>query len=239
MKALNQFLIQSSCLNCEQHSESVFCNQSKDTLQIFESHKITNIYPKGAILFMEGQPSNGIYILCKGRVKLSTCSRDGKVIILHIAESGEVLGLSTAISESTHIATAEVLEPCQINFMRTGDFLQFLAQNAEASLSIVKQLSRNYQTAFHQICSLGLSNTVAERLARLFLGWCQKGSKKADGIHVKITYTHEDLAQMIGTSRETVSRILKDFRNQKLISIKDSNLIIHDKERLKSAFNTQ
>lgn len=239
MKDLNNFKIQPRCPNCKLRSNSFFCNLLEAGLQNFESLKITNTYPKGATLFMEGQPSNGIYILCRGRVKLSTCSRDGKVIILHIAEAGEVLGLSAAVSNSVHVATGEVLESCQVNFMRNEDFLRFLARNTEACMSVVKQLSQNYQTAHLQICSLGLSNSVAEKLIRLFLGWCNSNCVGNDGIHLKISYTHEEIAQMIGTSRETVTRLLKDFRDRRLITIKGSDLIIHDKERLEEAINTQ
>src|SRR5215216_266587 len=105
MKVLNNLKIQHKCLDCKLRSENFFCNFQESDLQIFESLKITNAYPKGTTLFMEGQPANGVYMLCQGRVKLSTCSRDGKVIILRIAEAGEVLGLSALVSDSEYEAT--------------------------------------------------------------------------------------------------------------------------------------
>lgn len=216
------------------HSRGFFCNLQESTLQNLESLKISNLYPRGSVLFIEGQPSNGVYILCQGRVKLSTCSREGKIIILQIAEPGEVLGLSAAVSDSLYEATAEVLEPCQVNFVRKNDFLRFLQQNADACLSAVKQMSRNYQTAHLQICSLGLSSSVADKLAKLFLGWCNSnGNGNGNGsVRLKITYTHEEIAEMIGTSRETVSRLLKTFREKNLLTLKGSDLIIHDKKKL-------
>ncbi len=200
--------------------------------------KISNMYPRGSVLFIEGQPSQGVYILCQGRIKLSTCSRDGKVIILQIAEPGEVLGLSAVISDSNYEVTAEVIEPCQISFIRKSDFLRILQENTDACLNAVRQLSQNYQTAHLQICSLGLSSSVADKLAKLFLGWCNSngnGSFNGNGtVHLKISYTHEEIAEMIGTSRETVSRLLKNFRERKLITLKGSDLVIHDKRRLES-----
>jgi CRP/FNR family transcriptional regulator len=239
MKIVPKMKIEHKCENCELRSESYFCNLREANLKVFETLKITNAYPKGSTLFMQGQPSNGVYILCQGRVKLSTYSKDGKAIILHIAEAGEVLGLSSTISESNHIATAEVLESCQVNFVRNDEFLSFLRNNAEACLSAVKQLSSNYQTAYLQICSLGLSSSVADKLAMLFLGWCKASVEAHDGIHLKISYTHEELAQMIGTSRETVTRLLKDFKDRHLISIKGSDLTIHDKDELKRTIGTR
>jgi CRP/FNR family transcriptional regulator len=219
-----------------------FCNLKEATIHNLEALKITNLYPRGSVLFIEGQISQGVYILCQGKVKLSTCSRDGKVIILQIAEAGEVLGLSAVVSGAAYEVTAEVIEPCQISFIRRSDFLRILQQNPDACLNAVRQLSQNYQTAHEQICSLGLSSSVADKLAKLFLGWCNTngnghGAYPGNGngaVHLKVRYTHEEIAEMIGTSRETVSRLLKNFRERKLISMKGSDLVIHDRRRLES-----
>lgn len=238
MKGLNNLKVQHRCNDCELPSRGFFCNLQKPTLQNLDSLKISNLYPRGSVLFIEGQPSQGVYILCQGRVKLSTCSPDGKVIILQIAEPGEVLGLSAVVSDSPFEATAEVVEPCQVNFVRKSDFLRFLQQNTDACLSAVKQLSQNYQTAHLQICSLGLSHSVADKLAKLFLSWCNSngnGSLNGNGmVRLKISYTHEEIAEMIDTSRETVSRLLKNFRERKLISLKGADLVIHDKKKLEA-----
>lgn len=217
-----------------------FCNLSQSFLQTFESLKITNAYPKGATLFMEGQPSNGIYMLCQGRVKLSTCSRDGKVIILRIAEAGEVLGLSATVSDSDYETTAEVIEACQVNFVRKSDFLRFLHQNPEACFSAMKQLSYKYHSAYIQVRSFGLSHTAADKLAKLLLEWCKTNTNtNGNGsIRLKISYTHEEIAEMIGTSRETVTRLLKDFKDRELITLKGSDLIIHDRKRLDATIGT-
>lgn len=218
-----------------------FCNLKEATIQNLEMLKISNVYPRGSVLFMEGQMSQGVYILCQGRVKLSTCSRDGKIIILQIAEAGEVLGLSAVISDSAYEVTAEVIETCQINFIRKTDFLQLLQQNTDACLNAVRQLSQNYQTAHLQICSLGLSSSVADKLAKLFLNWCSSNGEENgynytdnSSVHLKIQYTHEEIAEMIGTSRETVTRLLKNFKERKLISLKGSEMVIHDRRRLES-----
>ena len=232
MKAPSNLKIQHKCLECRLRAANFFCSLSESALQTFEALKITNVYPKGATLFMEGHPSNGIYMLCQGRVKLSTCSRDGKVIILRIAEAGEVLGLSAAVSNLNYEATAEVLEPCQVNFVRKEDFLRWLAENTEACLSAVRQLSNKYHTAYIQVRSFGLSHTAADRLAKLLLEWGKANGNGNGRIHLKISYTHEEIAEMIGTSRETVTRILKDFRDRKLITLKGSELIIPDRKKL-------
>lgn len=234
MSGLKNLKVQQKCSGCEIPAGGFFCNLKESTIRILDALKISNLYPRGSALFIEGQPAQGVYILCHGRIKLSTCSRDGKVIILQIAEAGEVLGLSAVISDSAFEATAEVIEPCQISFIRKADFLRLLQQNTDACLNAVRQLSQNYQTAHLQICSLGLSSSVADKLAKLFLAWCDSSGTGNGAVHLKISYTHEEIAEMIGTSRETVSRLLKNFRERKLISLKGSDLIVHDRRKLES-----
>jgi CRP/FNR family transcriptional regulator len=239
MKPVANLKIEHKCDECDLKTEEHFCSFRDVTAKVFESLMITRTYPKGKTLFMEGESATGVYMLCQGRVKLSTCSKDGKVIILHIAEPGEILGLSALVTDSVHVATAEVIEPCQINFVRNADFLNFLKNNAEACVSAVKQLGRNYNTAFLQICSLGLSTSVSDKLATLFLGWCKASVESIDGVHLKISYTHEEIAEMIGTSRETVTRLLNEFKRQHLITKKGSHLIIHDKKKMEAIIGTK
>ncbi|MEZ5308001.1 MAG: Crp/Fnr family transcriptional regulator [Pyrinomonadaceae bacterium] len=232
MDRFNKLQIEHKCDHCEFKADDYFCNLKSTNLKLFQSLKITNAYPKGSTLYLQDQPSNGVYILCRGRVKLSTSLPDGRVLILHIAEPGEILGLSATVTNSVHVATAEVIENCQVNFVRNDDFLSFLQHNSDACMSAVKQLSENYNSANLKICALGLSRTVADKLATLFLGWCKASCEDSDGVHLKISYTHEEIAQMIGTSRETVTRVLKDFKEKHMISIKGSEMIIHDKDTL-------
>lgn len=230
--------IQEKCQECELRRKGFFCHLEGKDLEGFEHIKVTKAYPKGTTLFVEGQPATGVFMLCQGKVKLSTCSRDGKVIILEIAEPGDVLGLSAAINGADHETTAEVLELCQVNYVGTSDLLQFLQSNPGASLNAARQLSRNYQTAYRQICSLGLSDSVADKLANLFLGWSGNGDR-GDNIHLKNFFTHEEMSEMIGASRETVTRALKCFRESGLITVKGSSLIIHDRQRLKAIIGTR
>jgi CRP/FNR family transcriptional regulator len=241
MRNLPNFKIQHKCLDCKLRSTSFFCDLPASSLRAFEGLKITNSYPKGASIFIEGQPANGVFMLCQGRVKLSTCSRDGKVIILRIAEAGEMLGLSATVSGSNYEATAEVLDPCQVNFVRKEDFLRLIAHDTEACFNGIKQLSHKYQTAYTQVRTFGLSHTAADKLAKLLLKWSEKnghGNGNGGGVHLTISYTHEEISEMIGSSRETVTRILKDFRDRELISIEGSDLYILDREKLDATICT-
>jgi CRP/FNR family transcriptional regulator len=234
MNVANDLRIRDKCQNCNIRSDGFFCQLPPADLLAFDSIKMTKAYPKGAMLFIEGQPSSGVYMLCQGKVKLSSCSSDGKIIILGIAEPGDILGLSAAMNDQEYETTAEVVELCQVNYIRSTDLLKFLKTNPSACLNAAKQLSRNYHSAYKQICSLGLSDSVAEKLAKLFLGWTGNGTGGNGRVQIKNAFTHEEMAEMIGTSRETVTRALRYFREQNLITLKGSDLVIHDRQRLKA-----
>lgn len=241
MKVLNDIQIQQKCQSCGLTNTDYFCDLSTTDLKQIESIKVTKAYPKDSILYFEGQASKGVYLLCQGRVKLSTSSPDGKIIILGIAEAGEILGLSAAINGLEYETTAETLELCQVNYVPTNDFVHFLQNNPAACLSAARQLSRNYHTAFRQVCALGLSESVADKLAKLFLNWSQNsiGVNSNSAVHLKNFFTHEEIAEMIGTSRETVTRVLRHFRENEILTLKGSNLVIHDRQRLKSVVGTR
>ena len=221
-----------SCLTCKLRADKIFCNLPQATVQALEAIKYTTAYPKGAVLFVEGQAPRGVFILCRGRVKLSICSSDGKTLILKIAEPGEVLGLSASVSGKPYELTAETLDPCQVNFVKREDFLRFLREHNDVCLRVAEQLSEKYNTACHEIRSLGLSHSAAEKLAKLLLEWSMKNGGARQPERMKLTLTHEEIAQMIGTSRETVTRLFADFKKRQLIQLKGSTLVIRNRSAL-------
>jgi CRP/FNR family cyclic AMP-dependent transcriptional regulator len=223
------------CLTCTEREHYLFCNLPKAALEMLERIKSVASYPKGALLFMEGQEPRGVFILCHGRVKLSSSSSDGKTVILRIAEAGEVLGLGATVADHPYDTSAELLEPAQANFIRAGDFLDFLSKNGEAAVRVARQLSKNYHSACQEVRSLGLSQSASEKLARLILEWSATPGehvKQSSDIRVQMTLTHEEIAQLIGTSRETVTRMMSDFKKKKLIETKGATLVLRNKPAL-------
>ncbi len=223
-----------SCLTCKLRAEKIFCNLPASAVEALEAIKYTTAYPKGAVLFVEGQAPRGVFILCRGRVKLSICSSDGKTLILKIAEVGEVLGLSASVSGKPYELTAETLDPCQVNFVKREDFVRFLREHNDVCLRVAEQLSEKYNTACHEIRSLGLSHSAAEKLAKLLLEWSVKNGGNRQPDRMKLTLTHEEIAQMIGTSRETVTRLFADFKKRQLIQLKGSTLVIRNRAALEN-----
>jgi len=227
------------CIECRESSATAFCNLPAAASAELQILKSSYSYVRGSTLFMEGQPAKGVYLLCAGRVKLSTYSEDGRAIILRIAEVGEVLGLSAVVSGQPYEKTAEASEDCQVSFIRSRDFLDFVNKHHGAALNALRQLSKNYHKAHLQICSLGLSASVGDKLARLLLQWYDASANGGGPVRILRNYTHTDMAEMIGTSRETVTRLLKDFKDRGLITLSKTELCIPDRKRLRTAIGTK
>ena len=227
-----------SCMNCPHREERLFCNLPAASVQKLSSITSPASYPKGAMLFVEGQSPRGVFILCSGKVKLSTSSADGKTLILRISEIGEVLGLAAVVSGKAFQATAEVLEPTQANFISGNEFLQFLSEHGEAAVRVAQQLAENYHHALSEMRTIGLSHSAGEKLARFLLDWIAEHHQGNGEIKVKLTLTHEEIAQMIGASRETVTRLFTDFKKKQLLQVKGSTLVIRDRAGLEKILDS-
>jgi CRP/FNR family transcriptional regulator, cyclic AMP receptor protein len=220
------------CVLCKLRHAGFFCDLPKQSIDDFDKIKYASVFPPGAVLFVEGQSPRGVYVICNGRVKLTTTSREGKTLILRIAQPGEVLGLHGTVSGDPYELTAETLQPCQLDFVKRDEFLHFLETHGDACLRAAQHLSEDCQNAYEMIRSLGLSHSVSEKLARLLLEWANDGEPTSEGIRIKIALTHEEIAQLIGTSRETVTRLLGEFREKQLAHLRGSTLLIKDKAGL-------
>jgi CRP/FNR family transcriptional regulator, cyclic AMP receptor protein len=221
-----------SCLSCKLRSDNFFCALSPESLKAFNQIKHATVFPGGAVIFVEGQTPRGIFMLCQGQAKLSTTSRDGKTFILRIAKPGEVLGLHAIVTGKPYELTVETMQPSQLNFVSREDFLRFLTEHGDACLQAAQHISRDYQDACGVVRSIGLSHSISEKLAKFFLESSAAGQVANGVVRTKLALTHEDLSQLIGTSRETITRILSEFRKKDILELKGNTLTIHNKSAL-------
>jgi CRP/FNR family transcriptional regulator len=175
-------------------------------------------YRRGNILFREGDESSAVFVLCSGRAKVSATSREGRTLILRIASAGDVLGIGAALRGEEYEVTAEAIEPCQVRALRTKFFTQMLKEHSDASLGAARALAEDYRAAFNEACLIGLPGSPAARIARLLLDWAANAKREAPNSAVTMPLTHEELASMAATTRETVTRTLGRFRKEKLIA---------------------
>ena len=123
-----------SCVGCQLRCGGFFCNLSRESVAAFNKIRHAAVFPEHAVVLVEGQKPWGIFILCQGRAKLSTTSRDGKTLIVRIAEPGEVLGLHAILTGGTYELTVETMQPCQLNFVAREDMLGFLRDHKECPI---------------------------------------------------------------------------------------------------------
>ncbi len=163
-------------------------------------------YPKGAVLFMEGQSGRGVFAVCSGQVKVSTSSLGGKTMILKIAGAGDLLGLPSTLSGKPYEVTAEVSHPARVDFIPRTMFLLFVRANPEALIQVTQLLTDNHYAGHRVIQSLGLSHSAAGKLAQFILGWSTDHARGQDRLQIPLT--QDEIGEMIGVTRETVTRML-------------------------------
>src|SRR5947209_3594869 len=192
-------------------------------------------YSRGANLFIEGQHSQYVFVVSSGQVKLSVTSQEGKTVIVRIARAGDVLGLSAALNGNDYEVTAEALETCRVKAIKTKDFVAFIREYPEAAMETTRCVLQEYQVVFNDVCRLALPSTVAGRLANLLLEWLKpraQQSRPGEPGRLIVTLTHEEIAGMTGTSRESVSRTFQEFQREKVIAVKGSSLTVLRPEAL-------
>jgi len=215
-------------------ADKTFCNLPEDVAEAVEQEALTTTYPTGAVLFAEGQAPRGVFIVRRGRVKLSICGSDGRTLILRIVEAGCPLGVAAVVSGRQYEATAETQEPSEVSFLRQSDLLRLMRHHGELALWVTQHISQDYAGTCREIRDLILSDSASEKLARLMVGWLDQNTTSLNPTQVKMALTHEEIGQMIGTSRETVSRLFAGFKKQRLIQQNGCTLVIPSRLALES-----
>jgi len=219
-----------NCTECPNTHAGFFCGFSPRVLRALDQASQKSTLPAGAILFVEGQAPRGVFVICAGKVNLSTNSREGKTLILKTAMAGEALGLSASISGLAYETTAETATPCQLSFVDRKHFLELMETHSETGLHAAQSLSRDYHYAYCDIHDLVLTRSSSGKLARLLLSISEEG----DDAQNFSLMTHEEIGQRIGASRETVTRLLTKLRKQHLIRLDGPTLVIRDRSGLEA-----
>lgn len=205
---------------------------SRITLEHLDRLKHLLSYPTGTTIFAEGQECQGIFILWQGEVKLAMSNAEGRTLIVGVSGPGELLGLQECLTGATYGVTLETTTPSEVAFVLRQDFLNFLSEHGDARQLTNQQLISDCRAAHDLIRTIGLSQSIHERLARVFLQWA-KGSKFIDGSYrINIGFTHDEIGQLIGVRRETVSRTLSQLKKQGIAEFSGATLVIHNKATL-------
>ena len=211
------------------------CDSPISEVRGLDNVKLSKYYRRGSVLFVEGQRPRGVYVLCKGRAKVSIASSEGKTLVLRIAQPGELLGMNATLTGQPYGATVQTLERCRIDFISREDLLKLLDRDKRAYLSVAHALSRKLSSVVAHTRLLFLSQSASEKLARLLVKWCDEdGKRSAQGIRINSGLTHEEMAQMICASRETVTRLLGEFKRKQIVSLVGNAIFVRNRKALES-----
>jgi CRP/FNR family cyclic AMP-dependent transcriptional regulator len=216
-----------SCFGCVLREEGLFCQLPHGALSALNSIRQSTFFPKGTVLFVEGEQARGLFVLCAGKAKLTANSPEGHSLTFRTVEPGEVLGLSSVVSDRPYPATAETLAPCQMGFIPRLEFLRFLRSNSDVSIRVARHLSMELHQAWQQSRMVALAPDTHAKLAQFLIDQAGRhGQTTGDGLRIALNMTHEEIAENIGASRESVSRILKELRNRGIIKVNGGAIVI-------------
>jgi CRP/FNR family transcriptional regulator, cyclic AMP receptor protein len=195
----------------------------------------SRIYPRGAIVFREGDVARGVYVLSSGRAKVSLSSADGRKLIIRIAGGGDVLGLYAGLTARPFEATAEMVAGGRVDFISREDLLGLMRRQSVPGFDLLDMFSRQFSDFVDHTRMVVLSESALEKLARLIMRWGRDfGERTTDGFKVQILLTQEEIAQIIGASRETVTRLLSALKRDRIIRVKRDWMWIDDSAALAS-----
>ena len=187
--------------------------------------------PVGSTVFHEGDEPNGVFILRKGRAKVTMNSEEGRTVILYLAAPGELLGLSSTISGNRRQVSSIAVEPCELDMVRRDAFLDFLNRHEDQFRAALDELAMQHTCILHAIRRLSLAPSLLANLARFLLGLnCPEAEPQTDKVHLRMT--QEEIAQQLGTTRESVTRTLSRLRKDHIIEQRGHIITILNRKML-------
>jgi len=224
------------CADCANRCPGWFCSLGSAVLADLELATSTIVLPAQASLFKAGEDARLLYVICDGYLKLTAGHRNDRQMIVRVAGPGSMLGLYAVLSNRTYEVSAESLTTAQLRPVERDRFLGFLRTHKEAQMRAVQCICQEYRFALQDACRIALAETVAARLGRLLLELTNQIGERLQGgeFQFPLLLTHEEMASMACTTRETVTRTLGQFRKDGWVSIEDSLITIHHPERLES-----
>jgi len=205
-------------------SVPLFAGFPEEQLRTLVTVVMRRSVPRGSVIMAAGDPIDSLYIVISGRLKVMMGESDGKEVILCLLGSGEFFGEMGLIDDSPRSASVVAIEPCELLSVNKRDFRKCLNENVEMAMTVMRGLVRRLRDADRKIGSLAMLD-VYGRVARLLLDM----SENVNGQKIVTKrLPKQDIAKMIGASREMVSRVMKDLENGGYIEVRGSTIVLRD-----------
>jgi len=188
-------------------------------------------YPKNSVILFEDDPGDALYVVAEGQVKVVLIGEDGREVILSVLGSGEFFGEMALIDDEPRSAHVIAMEDSSLLVLRREEFQGILRQSPGIAVALLRELSRRLRRVDEKVGSLVLLD-VNGRVAQLLL---ELADEEKDGARITRRLTHHTIAQMIGSSRETVSRTMRELVDKGLIHVSRRDIEIRDRPGLEAA----
>ena len=211
---------------------SFFSNLSSEHLEKIADLTLTRNYKKDMLLFLEGEPGEAFYFVKKGKVKVYRSYPDGREHIISILGEGDVFAEVTLFSNMSYPASASAYDDCTIGFIRNSDMEHLITEAPSMALELIKVMSQKLIFAQQKIRDLTFADVFARTAAELLKLSEQYGEKDGKGVRITVEFSRQQLAELVGTTRETISRVISKFKKEKSICEDGNNIIITDMDKL-------
>jgi len=204
----------------------LFSELSEDAITSLSRLASRRRYPKDTVVFFENEEGDSLFMILEGRIKVTILGDDGREIILTMLGEGDLFGEMALLDNEPRSATAIAVEESELLLLQRNDFQSVIQEHPGISAALIKVLSNRLRRANHQISTLALLD-VYGRVARVILDMArEEGRRLKDGRIAFRRATHQEIANRIGTTRETVTRMLKDLERQALVKIEGREIVL-------------
>jgi CRP-like cAMP-binding protein len=219
------------CQTCPHRKGPLLSCCSLEELDFMAAHKSVQYYQRGQAIYQQGNAASGLYCVREGRVKIAKAGSDDKEHIVHLMRQGDVLGYRAMLAEGRYTSSAIALEDCIVCFVPRPDFLRLLKSNSQFSTVLMQMLAHKLGEAEERMLHLSYK-PVRERLAGALLLVQKTFHQEGDALPFHIALSRDDWAALVGTAKETVSRLLSEFKEEGMISTRGSQITILKPARL-------
>jgi len=214
----------------------LFSDLSEEEMRSISEITVTRKYPKNAVILMADEEGDTMFVISRGRVKVSLLGEDGSEVILSLLGIGQFFGEMSLLDGKPRSATVTAIEDSEVILLRRPDFLRSLERIPRIAVKLLSFLTGRLRKADQQIENLALRNVSGRVAATLIQLAEEQGTETDEGIVITDRPTHQDLGNMAGTTRETVSRVLKRFEREGYIASRGRDLIILGERDLRQDF---
>jgi CRP-like cAMP-binding protein len=217
------------CETCGSRKNGIFCQLQAAAVQELDHHKVPNRYRRKQVLFYEGQAPTGLYCVSSGKVKLFKTGGDGRSLIVRTAKSGDIVGYRSLLAGESYNATAEMVEEGEVCFIDRATVVSMISHNPQLAMEVIKKLSHELGESETKLREFS-QKSVRERLAELLLIFRESVGKPAPGggTLLEQRLTREEIAQMLGSTPETVIRLLHSFQDESWLKLDGKKIILTD-----------